>query len=200
MEGPVNQNLRGGFFDQASPVKNPNTVGKVAHHLQVVGYKKQCQLKTPSQFNQKTQDLPLDGNVEGAHDLVADEGPRPGHQGTGQGDALPLTTRKFPRALEQVALAEPDLGEDTFSPFLNGTTARVFGLVTRPDRQKVPDGHARIERRRRVLKNVTYPGAVVPQGARVAVIKKKSFFFKGLDRSPVRGFKPHQQSGQTRFS
>ncbi len=128
-------------------------VGKIAYDRQVVGDEDEGDTHLPPQLVEERDDLCLDRDVEGGNRLVADDQLRFERQSPGNGDALALTTGKLMRITAHMLRSEPDLREEF------GNAGPPFGLrenIGMDDPgfgDELVDGHARIERLGRILKD-----------------------------------------------
>ena len=85
------------FFDQRASVHNCDPIAHVPDHGQIVGNKAVGELKLVLHGPQQVQHLRLHGGIKGRGWLVANHKGRARDQGSGYGDALPLSAGKLVR-------------------------------------------------------------------------------------------------------
>src|SRR5207302_787898 len=129
-----------------------DAITQVLHDLQIVRDEQVRQLALALQLDEQIDDLRLDRDVERAQRLVGDDEARLDRERARDADALALA------AGELVRIARRDLGAqaDDVEQFGDALFARG-GVAEAVDDERlvedVADGHARIERRVRILED-----------------------------------------------
>src|SRR5258708_34479348 len=103
------------------------------------------------QIGEQIDDLRLDRHVERVDRLVAHDQSRVGGQRTSDADTLSLSARELVRVAPDVAWREPNEGEQ----FRDAVALATDGQAVKGERlgEHLADGHARVERSVRVLKD-----------------------------------------------
>src|SRR5207249_11384040 len=81
-------------FHDLAPVQDGDIVADVPDDGDVVGDEQVAEPVLVLQIGEQVEDLGLDGEVQCADGLVCDDQLGRGHEGAGDGDALPLTARE----------------------------------------------------------------------------------------------------------
>ena len=110
----------------------------------------------------QVDDLRLNGDVEGRDRLVRHDEVGLGGERARNADALLLATRELVRVAVDEALAEADRGHQFANHVPHGVTGAEAVRVDRL-RDDLPDGHARVERRVRVLEDHLHVPALAAQ-------------------------------------
>lgn len=95
MLGRVEELIGGCEFDDLSKIHDSDVIADVLDDGQVVGDEEIGQLKFFLQVHEEVDDLGLDGDVQGADGLVADDETGIEGQGACDADALSLSSREF---------------------------------------------------------------------------------------------------------
>src|SRR5438270_7639461 len=138
-------------FDDLAQVHDRHAIGDVAHDREVVGDEQVGQLQLVLQVLQQVDDASLNRHVEGGHRLVEYEEVGVEGQGAGDADALPLS----PRELVGVAVGVLGVEAHEAHEFADALAPRasVAPVDTKGLGDDAVDGHARVERRVRVLEH-----------------------------------------------
>ena len=99
VKGLFKERLLRGPFDEATAVHHAHAVADVAHDAEVVRNEERAQAALDLQGLEEVEHLRLNGDVERARGLVADEEFGLGRHGAGDGNALALPAREFVRVL-----------------------------------------------------------------------------------------------------
>ena len=143
---------RSGFADlsqkhDADPVRN------MTHHREVVTDKQISQAPLRLQLSQQIQDLVLYRDVQGRNRFIADDQIRICRDGSRDPDPLPLS----PRKLVGIAVEEFSRNADRFHqlqhPFGRLLLRSADFIGFQRLRDQIPDRHARIQGRVRILEN-----------------------------------------------
>ena len=125
------------------------------------------------QVAQQVEDLRLNRNVERRHGLITDDELRPERQGAGDAKPLALAAGKLVRVTALIIGAEPDKLKQLCHPLahrlLQGARAGLrFDEAMHAQRfgEHRADGHSRVERGERVLKDDLHLAAQLAQLAR----------------------------------
>ena len=114
-----------------------------------------------AQVHQKIDDLCLDGNVQSADWLVADDQAGPQRNGSRDADALPLAAGEFVRITVHALVVQTDFPHEADGGVMRCFFFQKF-MMLKTFRDKFHGGHARIERRIRVLENHLAAAAELP--------------------------------------
>ncbi len=140
-------------LDHAPHVQDPNPVGDVTDHGEVVADEEHGKSATIAQIRQEVEYLCLHGHVEGGNRLVAQQDVGLQNEGACEDNALPLATGQLRRFLQVQVSADSHFFEER-----SGTSGAIG---TRSDPVNVQwfshlrqNSHARIEGTQRILENV----------------------------------------------
>jgi hypothetical protein len=92
---------------QATPVEDGDPVGDVPDHREVVADEEVAQMQLLLQVPQQVEDLCLNGEIQGADGLVADDQAGRQHEGAGDRDALQLPAGELCGIARRGAGVEP---------------------------------------------------------------------------------------------
>ncbi len=150
-----------GLFDDLPEVHHGDPVGEELDGGQVVGDEQAAEPAVALQVGEQVEDGRLYGDVERGRRFVGDHQIGVAGERTGDGDALALAAGELVRMPVGVLGAQADLGEELLDP---GAHLLAPGLAVQLDRfgDDLADGHARVERGRRVLEDQV---EVLAQGA-----------------------------------
>ena len=157
------------LLDDVAAAHHGDRVGDVVDDREVVGHEEVGEPERLLQILEQVQDLRLHGDVERRDGLVADQHARLERQRAGDAEPLPLPAGEGMRIAPQRALIEPDHVEQ----LLGALVALVRGADVVDAQglgQDLVDGHARIERRERVLEHELHGAAIGRQRLALEVV------------------------------
>jgi hypothetical protein len=96
------------LFDWAPLLQDGDPRTHVPHDGRVVGDEQVRHATLSLELEEQSEDLGLNGQVEGGHRCIADDNPRLGEQGAGDRDPLPLPTGEPSGELRQYRSVETD--------------------------------------------------------------------------------------------
>ena len=162
--GIAEQFLGLGQLDHLADVHDRHAVGDVADDAEVVRDEEVREAELFLEVGEEVDDLGLDGHVEGRDGLVGDDKPRVQGQRPGDADALALAAAEGVREASHVLGPQSHqakqlghaLGTDPHAP-----------LAVNEERlaDDVQEGHARVQRRERILEDHLHVLAELAQGA-----------------------------------
>jgi len=112
MERQPQQFLGGTRFDDLAEVQHREFVGDEPYDAEVVGYEQVRQVESLLQILEQVEDLCLDADVQGGHGLITEQEFGVERQGSGYGDALPLSAAQLVREASPVFGGEADRVEE----------------------------------------------------------------------------------------
>jgi len=150
----VKDDISGSVFHDLAGIHHGDVIGEVANYREVVGNKEHGQIQFVAQFEEKIENLGLDGNVQSGYRFIREHQFRFGCEGAGDGNPLSLTTREFVGIFPHEAGVETDPFHD-FSHFADKTASGVAETPTLAEclGEGRVDGHAGIERGVGILKD-----------------------------------------------
>ena len=142
----VKDDISGSVFHDLAGIHHGDVIGEVANYREVVGNKDHGQIQFVAQFEEKIENLGLDGNVQSGYRFIREHQFRFGCEGAGDGNPLSLTTREFVGIFPHEAGVEADPFHD-FSHFADQTVSGVAETPTLAEclGEGRVDGHAGIE-------------------------------------------------------
>src|SRR5438046_429353 len=147
-----------GELDDLSQVHDRDAVADVAHHGEVVRDEQVRELEAVLQLFEQVDDLRLNGDIQSGDRLVGDDEVGLHRQGARDADALTLATVELVRvAVREVRIETDDLQKLLHALGLRAALREVMHLERLAD--DVADGHARVERRVRILEDHLHPAA-----------------------------------------
>ena len=144
--------LRGPDLDELAAVHDRDPVAHRAHDGEVVRDEQVGQPELVLEVLEKVEDLRLDRDVERRHGLVADDELRVQRERPRDPDPLPLAAGELVRVAVDEARVEADDVEELAHAGA-AVAARADAVHDERLRDDVADGHARVERRVRVLED-----------------------------------------------
>ena len=144
---------RGAGFDHLAEIHDQHPFAELAHHREVVAHEDQRGAALALHARQQLQDLRLDGHVERAHRLVADQQSRRQDHGARDGNSLALTAgqrRTAPRGERSV---ESDVESICAHVSLASTVSMAGRNARRGSAMHSATLMRRIEARERILEN-----------------------------------------------
>ena len=170
VQGRVEQLLHRGQFHDLAQVQHRDPIAQPAHPGQVVANKQDRHVLVTTQIAQQIYDLGLDGNVQRADWLVADQQLRIQHHRACDADALALAAAELMRITVDVVGTQPDARQHGGNR--GAATGAIHFRPVHPQRfrDRFSHGHAWIETRERVLENDLQVAAQRPQFALTQVL------------------------------
>lgn len=174
----VKDDISGSVFHDLAGIHHGDVIGEVAHYREVVGNKEHGQIQFVAQFEEKIENLGLDGNVQSGYRFIREHQFRFGCEGAGDGNPLSLTTREFVGIFPHEAGVEADPFHD-FSHFADQTVSGVAETPTLAEclGEGRVDGHAGIEGGVGILKDhleveTPFLDGGGPQGAEILSLEE----------------------------
>ena len=156
--------MRGGPpFHHLAIAQHDDFVGQGADHFQVVANEQIGQAVALLQIVQQIDDLRLNRDIQGRGRLVQHHETGLQHQGPGNGDALALAAGKFMGEAVHGAGFQADLFQGISNQGAPFVIAAAFFVHQQALFDDLGDGHARTERRERVLEDHLHLPAQGPQ-------------------------------------
>ena len=155
-------------LDDLPAIHDRRRLADMRNHREVVADQEERHAGVALQIDHEVQGLRLHRDVERRDRLVGDDKLRPGDEGAGDGDALPLPAGEFVRIFRRVGAPQADRLERrrnalaTFSPTGSAQGRQRFG-------DDPFNALPRVERAVRVLKDHLHVGAERPQLAMAEV-------------------------------
>jgi hypothetical protein len=147
-------------FNDFAQVHHHDPMAEVFDYSQVMRDKKEGDTALLLQILQEVDDLRLDGNVQRANRLITDEQFRFNSQSARDSNSLALTAAEFVRIALSVGRVKADGAEQLGNAGLTGGIVLCEAMNVEGFTDDVFDGHPRIERAVRILKNHLQPSAM----------------------------------------
>lgn len=163
----------GGDLYEISEVHDADAIRDISYDREIMRDKEICQPLALSQVGQEIDDLCADGNVESRDTFIADDEARLYRQCARNADALPLPSGELVRiSVDHVRLQPAFLhdGKDIRPHF--GRSMVQHPMRYEPLLDDLPDRHARIQRRIRILEDDLQ---IAPQAAHLGVREAREF-------------------------
>jgi len=112
-------------FDNPPQVHDQNALANVLHHSQIMGHEQIRHTMITLEVLEQIDDLSLNGHIQRAHRLVADNQPRLDRQGTGDSNTLALPSAEFMRVALRMRWIKTHVSQERCDTTLaRGTTDR----------------------------------------------------------------------------
>ena len=158
--------LRIAGFDDAPQIHDADAVADVADDVQIV---RDEQIRKPQlilKAHQQIQHLRLNGNIQRGNRLIRNDETRARDQGAGDGDALTLTAGELMRIAVELLGRNADRAGNPQHALVQ-LILRELEVRNQRLLQQLANGHARIQRGIRILKDQLHVAAFLAHGFRV---------------------------------
>src|ERR1700722_12464242 len=141
---------------------------QMAHDGKIVADEQHGGAEFPLQIEQQVDDLPLNGHIQGAHRLIAYQKLRTQYHGARNADALALATAEFVGVASRHRGGQAHSFEHVAHPLLPRAGTQTGFEDSQRLANGLPDRHARVQTRDRVLEDQLQIAAARAQVRRVA--------------------------------